>query len=83
MNRTYYKLTSGFSYFEEYVIDYSFFKTRKDAEDAEAEMRDKVEYTEINEVSFDEMKCLITLSEFEKLFNIQMKELCEEAGIEL
>lgn len=76
MKRTYYKLTFEFTHFEEYVVDHLFFKTREDAESKEIEMKDDVDYTEINEVSFDELKCLMTVREFEKLFDIKMEEPC-------
>lgn len=81
MKRTYYKLTFEFTYFEEYVRDYLFFKTRESAENKEAEIKDDVDYTEINEVSFDELKCLMTVSDFEKFFDIKMEEPYEMVGI--
>lgn len=76
MSRTYYKLTFEFTYFEEYVRDYLFFKTRQEAEDKAKEMDNEVDYTEINEVSFDELKSYMTISEFEKLFDIQVEDPC-------
>ena len=76
MKRTYYKLTLEFAYFEEYVRDYLFFKTRQEAEDKAREMDNEADYTEINEVSFDELKSDMTISEFEKLFDIQVEDPC-------
>ena len=76
MKRTYYRLTYEFTYFEEYVRDYLFFKTRQEAEDKAKEM--EVDYTEIDEVSFDELKRYMTISEFEKLFDVKLEELVGE-----
>lgn len=83
MSRTYYKLTYEFSNFEEYVTDYLFFKTRQEAEDKAHEMADEVDYTEINEVSFDELKCHMTIGEFEKFFDVKVEEPYEIVGEEL
>ena len=76
MKRTYYKLTFEFTYFEEYVRDCLFFKTRQEAEDKAKGMDNEVDYTEIEEVSFDELKSYMTISEFEKLFDIQVEDPC-------
>lgn len=78
MKRTCYKLTFEFTYFEEHVRDYLFFKTRQEAEDQAKEMVNEVYYTEINEVSFDELKSYMTISEFEKLFDVKVEELVGE-----
>ena len=78
MKRTYYKLAFEFTYFEEDVRDYLFFKTRQEAEDKAKEINNEVDYTEINEVSFDELKSYMTISEFEKLFDVKVEELVGE-----
>lgn len=79
-NRTYYKLTFEKTYFEEYLIDFFFFKTREEAEAKKREIENEVDYCEINEVSFSELKCNMTINYFEEFFGVSIADLLE--GIE-
>lgn len=60
--------------------EYYYFKTRLEAESCQKEISDgyrgSIRFT-INELTFDELKESITVSDFEELFGITVNEPCE------
>ena len=79
-NRTYYKLTFYVTYFEDTIIDDFFFKTREEAEAKQKEIRCRIDCSEINEVTFNELKDEMTVSAFEEFFGVSIVEPLEEVG---